>query len=76
MEGKRRGKGGTATLNVAEQEAIGLDGVGGEQEATDGNIGEVIGFFEHGWLGMASFGRAVASNETGDVERDETLVEV
>ncbi len=65
-----------AILGVAEEKAVGLDGVGREEEATDGDGGEVVGLFESGWSGLFAFGPAVAHEQTGDIAFDESLVEV
>ena len=41
-----------------------------------GNVNEMVGAFENRWSGVATFGRAVADEEAGDVTFDEALVEI
>ncbi len=43
LEGEGWGEGSVATFGVAEEKTIRLDGVGREEEATDGAGGEVVG---------------------------------
>ena len=61
---------------VAQEETIGFDGVGGEQETADANGGEMVGSFHDGWSSMSPSGRTIANEKTGNVALDESLVEV
>ncbi len=76
LEGQGWGEGGVAGPPVAEKKVIGLHGVGCEQQAADGDGGEVIGLLQDGWSGLFAFGPAIADEETGDVAFNEAQVEV
>jgi hypothetical protein len=65
-----------ATEDVAQEETMGLEGIGGKQETADGDGVEVVGSFEDGWLGKTTFSMTVAGDEAGDVAFDKVLVEV
>jgi hypothetical protein len=70
------GKGRVATPGLAEKQTIGLHGIGGKQETTDGDGGEMVGLFERGGSGLFALGTTMAGEETGDVAFDEALIEV
>ena len=76
LEGECGGEGGVAALGVAQEDAMGLEGVTREQETTGGEGEEVVGSFKDGWSGMTAFGATVANEYTGDIACDEALVEV
>jgi hypothetical protein len=61
---------------MAEEEEIGLDRVGSEEQATGGNGGEVVGLFQGRWSGVFATGSTVAHKETGDIAFDESLIEI
>jgi hypothetical protein len=65
-----------AVPGMAQEEAIRLKGIRGEEETTDRDSEEVIGSFEHRGFGVPTFGMTIANEETGDIEFDKALVEI
>lgn len=61
---------------VAQEETVGFDGVGGEEETADGDDGEMVAAFEGGGFGVSASGVAVAHEQAGDAAFDQVLVEV
>ena len=70
------GEGGVTIEGMGKEEVVGLHWVGGEQEATDSDGGEVIRSFKDGWAGVSTLGMTIAGDEAGNVVFDEALVEV
>jgi hypothetical protein len=52
-----------------------MHGIAGEQQLGHGVGGEVLGTFEHGWSGTATFGWTTADEQAGHIALDEMLVE-
>jgi hypothetical protein len=76
LEDEGWGRGSVATQGVAEEEAVGQEGVVGEEEAADGGGEEVVGAFEDGGASVTATGGAVADEEAGDMLFDEAEVEI
>ena len=62
--------------DVAQEEAIGLHGIGREEQTTGGDGGEMIRTLKNGWSGVSPFGMTIAGDEAGNVVLNEELVEV
>lgn len=76
LEREGGGESPVAICYVAEEETIRLQRVGGEPEATLGEVLEMVRSFKNGRAGVSAFGRAVANKEAGDVVLDEMQLEV
>jgi hypothetical protein len=65
-----------AREGVAQEEAIGLEGVMSKQETTDSDGEEAPGAFEGRGSGVTAFSRTAANKQAGDVACDQALIEI
>jgi hypothetical protein len=76
LECEGGGESAVTVCYVAEEEAIRLERIGGEQEATDGEVLEMIRSFKNRWSGVSTFGMTITDEEAGDVVFDEVRLQV
>ena len=59
---------------MAQEDAVGLEGVGDKQEPTGGDDSEMVRTLKNSWSGVSAFGMTIAGDEAGDLMFDEELV--
>ncbi len=76
LEDESGGESSMTTEGMAQEDAVGKEGVGDEQEPIGGDDSETVRTLNNRWPCESSFGMTVAGDEAGNLMFDEELVKL